>query len=94
VRDSVWDVGREWPSGSARQIGDRVASDLAPDAAEALGRVAVLVEQSRYAESLGATGALGDDVQQIRAGLDEKHRPLWWRRLFPRSLWRGLWWRG
>lgn len=94
VRDSVWDAGQEWPKGSARQIGDRVAEDLPPAAAEAMGRVAVLVERSRYAEGVGATGALGDDVQRVRAGIAETRRPAWWRRVLPRSLWRGLWWRG
>ncbi len=94
LRDTVWDAGGEWPSGSARQIGDAVAKDLPQEAAAAMGRVAVLVERSRYAESLGTTGALGDDVKRAREGIDAGGRQAWWRNLFPRSLWRGLWWRG
>ncbi len=94
LRDTVWDAGGEWPSGSARQIGGAVAKDLPTEAAAAMGRVAVLVEQSRYAEHLGATGALGDDVERVRAGIAVDGRHTWWRRLFPRSLWRGMRWRG
>lgn len=94
VRDTVWDAGAEWPQGSARQIGTRVADDLGPDAAAAMGRVAVLVERARYAESLGDVGQLGADVERVRAGIEAVRRPPWWRRLFPRSLWRGLWWKG
>ena len=94
VRDSVWDAGAEWPRGSARQIGEQVADELTDDAAAAMGRVAVLVERSRYAESVGEVGELNADVQQVRAGIEARRQPSWWRRLFPRSLWRGLWWKG
>lgn len=94
VRDSVWDAGAEWPRGSARQIGEQVADNLTGDAAAAMGRVAVLVERSRYAESVGEVGALSTDVEQVRAGIEAQRQPSWWQRLFPRSLWRGLWWKG
>lgn len=94
VRDSVWDAGREWPKGSARQIGDEVARRLPEEAAAAMARVAMLVEQARYADTLGETGTLRDDVRRAREGMDAGARQNWWRRLLPRSLWRGLWWRG
>ena len=95
VRDSVWDAGGEWPRGSARRIGDELARDLPADAGAALGRVALLVERSRYAETLGEVGDLGADVTQVRAGIARGETgPRWWHRLAPRSLWRRLRWRG
>lgn len=94
VRDSIWDAGREWPHGSARQIGDEVARTLPDEAAAAMGRVAVLVEQSRYADTLDETVTLPDDVQLVREAVATAGRQTWWSRLLPRSLWRGLWWRG
>ena len=63
------------------------------DAAAAMGRVAVLVERSRYAESVGDTAGLGDDVRQVRVAVAERGRG-WWRKVLPRSLWRGLRWKG
>lgn len=93
VRDTVWDAGGAWPRGSPRQIGDEVSKQLPEQAAEAMGRVAVLVEQSRYAPELASTDTLGDDLQQVRDGVSTE-RPRWWRRVLPPSLWRGLFWRG
>ena len=58
-----------------------------------MGRVAVLVERSRYAESVGDTAGLGDDVRQVRVAVAERGRG-WWRKVLPRSLWRGLRWKG
>ena len=58
-----------------------------------LRRVAVLVERSRYAESVGDTAGLGDDVRQVRVAVAERGRG-WWRKVLPRSLWRGFWWKG
>lgn len=96
VRDSVWDAGREWPRGSARQIGATVAADLPAEAAEALGRVALLVERARYADELGAVSDLAADVARVRDGLaaDVDGPRSWGRELLPRSLWRRLRWRG
>jgi len=93
LRDSVWDAGGEWPRGSARQIGDAVARQLPDEAAAAMGRVAVLVERSRYADALGDTSGLVTDVKQVQAAVAAE-RKAWWRAAFPRSLWRGLGWRG
>ncbi|MFT4296294.1 MAG: DUF3488 and transglutaminase-like domain-containing protein [Micropruina sp.] len=96
VRDSVWDAGGAWPTGSPRQIADRLAADLPADAADALGRVALLVERARYAENLGEVGDVGADVVRIRSGLTAgtDGPQTWGRKLLPRSLWRRLWWRG
>ncbi len=96
IRDSVWDAGGRWPHGSARQIGDLVSAGLPSDAAAALGRVAVLVEQARYAQTLGAVDGLRPDVQVVRAGLVAilTGPQKWMQVVLPRSLWRRLWWRG
>ncbi|MFT3861705.1 transglutaminaseTgpA domain-containing protein [Micropruina sp.] len=93
LRDSLWDAGYEWPLGSARQIGVAVGRTLPDDAAAAMSRVAVLVERSRYADSIGDTTGLAQDVRQVRDAVDARGRG-WWRRVFPRSLWRRLWWIG
>jgi len=58
-----------------------------------MGRVAVLVERSRYADALGDTSGLVTDVKQVQAAVAAE-RKAWWRAAFPRSLWRGLGWRG
>lgn len=94
LRDSVWDAGGEWPKGSARQIGDEVAERLPVEAAAAMGRVAVLVERSRYADTLGDTSRLSADVERVRAAVGAGNPRPWWLAAFPRSLWRGLGWRG
>lgn len=94
VRDTVWDAGREWPHGSPRQIGSEVGRGLPDEAAAAMGRVAVLVERARYADSLGDTTGLHEDVRLVREAVAAGARTARWQRLLPRSLWRGLWWRG
>ncbi|MFT3969284.1 MAG: transglutaminaseTgpA domain-containing protein [Micropruina sp.] len=96
IRDSVWDAGREWPRGSARQIAATLAADLPAGAGAALTRVALLVEQARYADDLGEVTGVSVDVEQVRAGLAAGAtgpRKLG-RELLPRSLWRRLRWRG
>ncbi len=96
VRDSVWDAGREWPRGSARQIATTLAADLPAEAGAALVRVGLLVERARYAGDLGEVSDVAADVHRLRAGLaagsDGPSR--WGRVLLPRSLWRRLRWRG
>lgn len=90
IRDSVWDAGGEWPDGSARQIGDRVADGLPDEAAQAMRRVALEVERARYAQALGDVDpALADDVRRVGSGLVDGGRP-WWRAVWPRSVWRRL----
>ncbi|MEZ5089822.1 MAG: hypothetical protein R2719_08895 [Micropruina sp.] len=65
IRDSVWDAGGEWPDGSARQIGDRVADGLPDEAAQAMRRVA-LEERGRYAQALGDVDLCpADDVRRF-----------------------------
>jgi hypothetical protein len=89
LRDSVIDYGGSWPDGSPRTIGSTVGDRLDAEESAAIGRVAVLVEQGRYARSLDGSGL--DDLpamtQQIRRGLAPTSR---WRRiratLLPKSL--------
>jgi transglutaminase-like putative cysteine protease len=91
LRDSVIDYGGSWPDGSPRSIGSTVGHRLDAEESAAMGRVAVLVEQGRYARSLDGSGL--DDLpamtQQIRRGLAPASR---WRRflatLAPKSLFR------
>ncbi|HYI58045.1 MAG TPA: DUF3488 and transglutaminase-like domain-containing protein [Microlunatus sp.] len=89
LRDTVIDYGGSWPAGSPRSIGSTVGRRLEAPESEALGRVAVLVEQGRYARSIDAGGLddLPQVTQQIRRGLAPDSR---WRRLLayvlPKSL--------
>ncbi len=96
IRDSIWDAGREWPSGSARQIAATLAADLPAEAGAALIRVALLVERARYADDVGEVNDVAADVERVRAGLAAGvtgPRRLG-REVVPRSLWRRLRWRG
>ena len=80
LRDTVIDYGGSWPDGSPRSIGSTVGQRLEPPESEAMGRVAVLVEQGRYSRSLDAAqlGDLPQVTQQIRRGLapDSRRRRL------------------
>ncbi|HYI53233.1 MAG TPA: hypothetical protein VEX57_04670, partial [Microlunatus sp.] len=89
LRDSVIDYGGSWPDGSPRSIGSTVGHGLDAEESAAIGRVAVLVEQGRYARSLDGSGLeeLPAMTQQIRRGLAPTSR---WRRflatVLPKSL--------
>ncbi len=91
LRDSVIDYGGSWPDGSPRSIGSTVGGRLDAEESAAIGRVAVLVEQGRYARSLDGSGLdqLPALTQQIRRGLAPASR---WRRflatVLPKSLFR------
>jgi hypothetical protein len=93
IRDTVVDYGGSWPSGSPRVIGSEIGHRLDHEEAAAMGRVATLVERSRYARSVGddtATAALPQLTTEIRRGLAA---PLTRRRrllglVLPRSLFR------
>lgn len=81
VRDTTLDLGRVWPRGTPRE---KVAALVRWDGGdssgdEALGRVAMLVERSRYAANLGdVPTSLATDVQTWRDeqlhGLDRRGR--------------------
>lgn len=91
LRDTVIDYGGSWPDGSPRTIGSVVGDRLPEDESEAMSRVAVLVERSRYARSLDQIGVddLPQVTHQLRRGLAPESR---WRRLVatlaPKSLFR------
>lgn len=72
IRDSVLDYGGSWPSGSPHAIGTEIGQRLDGEESVAMGRVATLVERSRYARSVGdgsATAALPQLTTEIRRGL-------------------------
>ena len=93
IRDTVLDYGGSWPSGSPHAIGDEVGHRLDGEEAAAMGRVATLVERSRYSRSFddpAATSTLPALTGEIRRGLAA---PLSRRRrlvglLLPRSVFR------
>ncbi len=92
IRDSVVDYGGQWPGGSPKTIGREVASRLEGEESATMGRVATLVERSRYARDFEDPGTadLPTMTTEIRQGLAG---PASWRSkaralLLPRSLFR------
>jgi len=70
VRDSVHDLGHDWPTGSPREVAAAVASGLGDEGAEAMRRLGDWVERSRYARTLtGTPETLTDDVALVRRDL-------------------------
>ena len=93
IRDTVLDFGGSWPDGSPRAIGAAIGERLDTDESASMGRVATLVERSRYARSFaeaGGPGELADLTGQIRHGIAAPAGPV--RKLlafaFPRSVFR------
>lgn len=93
IRDTVLDYGGSWPSGSPHTIGTEVAHRLTGEESAAMGRVATLVERSRYSPGLPdttATATLPALTSEIRRGITA---PLTRRRrllglVLPRSIFR------
>ena len=93
IRDTVLDYGGSWPEGSPRAIGREVAERLDEQESESMGRVATLVERSRYARTF-VDGAGMDQLPVMTS--DIRHgvaAPSDWRRklmalVLPRSLFR------
>jgi transglutaminase-like putative cysteine protease len=72
IRDTVVDYGGSWPSGSPRVIGTEIGHRLDGEESAAMGRVATLVERSRYARDVGdqaVTATLPQLTSDIRRGL-------------------------
>ena len=93
IRDTVVDYGGSWPSGTPRRVGAEVGRRLDGADREAVGRVATLVERSRYARTLdpdAETRGLPGTTQHIRRAISAPAGPA--RRiraiLAPRSLFR------
>jgi transglutaminase-like putative cysteine protease len=93
IRDTVVDYGGSWPEGSPHAIGREIADRLDDEESESMGRVATLVERSRYARSFDHGDAISElptMTSEIRRGVAA---PADWRRkvialLLPRSLFR------
>ena len=93
IRDTVLDYGGSWPKGSPQVIGTEVGHRLVGEESAAMGRVATLVERSRYSQGLTdttATATLPALTSEIRRGITA---PLTRRQrllgtLLPRSIFR------
>lgn len=90
LRDSVIDIGQEWPKGSPRQVAESLGGRIGNEAA--LRELAGLVERSRYAASLPETvPPLGGLVIGLTRGLRDSRG--WSSRLrglvWPPSVWTG-----
>ena len=94
IRDTVTDFGGSWPDGeSPRAIGREIGGRLDADESATMGRVALMVEQSRYAPNFtDADGSrrLAAMTKDVRRGLARPQSR--WRRflatVFPRSIFR------
>ena len=88
ARDTVVDTGLDWPRGTPRQVAAELGERLDIDAASALGELAVLVEQARFASQpvgpAGVTVLVGRIRGGLRASRGGRHHPV--RRLLPRSV--------
>jgi len=97
VRDTAVDLGLPWPAGrSPREVGGALVDRLAPvdGAADALERLVLAVERSRYARpgtvatlertDLDADGALVVAALEAAVGRRAHRRARW----LPRSVWR------
>ncbi|WP_026927343.1 transglutaminaseTgpA domain-containing protein [Granulicoccus phenolivorans] len=88
VRDSVVDLGENWPVGSPRVVGAHLAHDLNGTAAKAATTLSLMVERERFARSHTISADLAAIVGEIRHGLaanqDRSQRIL--ATVMPRSL--------
>ncbi len=73
IRDTVLDFGGSWPEGSPRSIGHEVSERLDEQESASMGRVATLVERSRYARAF-TDGAATSDLGQITGEIRQRHR--------------------
>ena len=72
IRDTVLDYGGSWPNGSPHAIGTEVSHRLAGEESAAMGRVATLVERSRYSQrppDTAVTATLPALTSEIRRGI-------------------------
>src|SRR5699024_5521110 len=94
VRDTVLDHRGTWPAGSPRDIGHQLAHGMGRDDAEDVGRLALLVERSRYSRGLddvsdvAGVDRLTDRVRTAVIGPASRGQRVR-ARLWPRSLWHG-----
>lgn len=86
VRAVTRDRGRDWPSGTSRQVAAELGPDLDPAGRDELASLAMTVERARYDRTPGTADSLAAQVERITAAMERRWgRPpaqLWW----PRSL--------
>ena len=89
LRDSLVDHGHRWPAGTPREVADEVDPLFSDQGSEALGRLSMAVERSRYARDLGEVGDPASEVRLLRADLatDASAGERLLALLLPRSLW-------
>ncbi|MEL4357322.1 MULTISPECIES: transglutaminase family protein [unclassified Luteococcus] len=90
IRDTRYDLGLAWPNGTPREVAAVLADQLDDDGLQAMDRVSMDVERSRYARTLGDLDqALTDDTRLVRSQLlagstkTDRFFATW----APRSLW-------
>jgi transglutaminase-like putative cysteine protease len=86
VRAVVRDRGRDWPSGTSRQVATELGEHLDPVGRRELTELAMTVERARYDQEPVSSEGLAARVERITAAMEARWgRPpskLWW----PRSL--------
>ncbi|GAA1388133.1 DUF3488 and transglutaminase-like domain-containing protein [Luteococcus peritonei] len=89
LRDSLVDHGHRWPHGTPREVADTVDPLFTDEGSDALGRLSLAVERSRYAREMGEVGDVAADVRQLRTDLrtDASFSERLLALLLPRSLW-------
>lgn len=88
LRDTVLDLGQDWPEGTPRQVAAELTTRLDPDAAAALTQLALGVERVRFAPAETVDRPVDPQiVQQLTTALRvaaPNRQPLG--RVFPRSV--------
>lgn len=91
VRDTVLDIGGEWPAESPRSLAARVGAMVPAELAPRVTELAVAVERERFAAQPGpAPAGMGEIAREVVDALlaTASGRLRWESRWLPRSLWR------
>ncbi len=69
IRDTALDLHLDWPQGSVRVQANALERQVSPASVSALQRVAILVEQARYASWEPDPRSVAEDTRAVRSGL-------------------------
>lgn len=86
VRAATRDHGRDWPAGTSRQVAAALAPDLDADGRQALERLALGLERTRYDNRpVAEAGSLAGQARTVVESMERRwsRSRYWW----PRSLW-------